>query len=59
MSFSYLKQQILFLRRCRSSRVVDKKRMIGKKWRADVEERHKRLLIPPPQGTKLHFIPQG
>jgi hypothetical protein len=27
--------------------VVDKKRIIGKKWRAEEEERHKGSLTPP------------
>jgi hypothetical protein len=29
--------------------VVDPKRIIGKKWRAEEEERHKGLLTPPPK----------
>jgi hypothetical protein len=31
------------------NRVVDRKRIIGKKWRAEEEEGHKGLLTPPPQ----------
>jgi hypothetical protein len=34
------------------NRVVDKKRIIGKTWRDKEEERHKGLLIPPPQKKK-------
>jgi hypothetical protein len=30
------------------NKVVDPKRIIGKKWRAEEEERHKGLLTPPP-----------
>jgi hypothetical protein len=33
-------------------RAVDKKIIIGKKWRAEEEERHKGSLPPPP--TKKH-----
>jgi hypothetical protein len=29
------------------NKVVDPKRIIGKKWKAEEEERHKRLLTPP------------
>jgi hypothetical protein len=36
------------------NKVVDPKRIIGKKWRAEEEERHKGLLTPPPQ-KKNHF----
>jgi hypothetical protein len=31
------------------NKVVDPKRIIGKKWRAEEEERHKGLLTPPPK----------
>jgi hypothetical protein len=31
------------------NKVVDPKRIIGKKWRAEEEERHKGSLTPPPQ----------
>jgi hypothetical protein len=31
------------------NRVVNPKRIIGKKWRAKEEERHKGLLTPPPK----------
>jgi hypothetical protein len=31
------------------NKVLDPKRIIGKKWRAKEEERHKGSLIPPPQ----------
>jgi hypothetical protein len=31
------------------NKVVDPKRIIGKKWRAKEEERHKGLLTPPPK----------
>jgi hypothetical protein len=35
------------------NRVVDPKRIIGKKWRAEEEERHKGSLTPPPQKKKM------
>jgi hypothetical protein len=31
------------------NKVVDPKRIIGKKWRAEEEERHKGSLTPPPK----------
>jgi hypothetical protein len=31
------------------NKVVDPKRIIRKKWRAEEEERHKGLLTPPPK----------
>jgi hypothetical protein len=31
------------------NRQVDPKRIIGKKWKANEEERHKGLLTPPPK----------
>jgi hypothetical protein len=34
------------------NRAVDKKRIIGKKWRAEEVERHKGVLTPPPQKKK-------
>jgi hypothetical protein len=42
------------------NKVVDPKRIIGKKWRAkEEEERHKGPLTPPPQkkmDTFIHYI---
>jgi hypothetical protein len=37
------------------NKVVDPKRIIGKKWRAKEEERHKGLLTPPPK-KKTQFV---
>jgi hypothetical protein len=36
------------------SRVVDPKRIIGKKWRAEEEERHKGLLTPKMAFNETH-----
>jgi hypothetical protein len=33
------------------NKVVNPKRIIGKKWRAEEEERHKGSLTPPPPHT--------
>jgi hypothetical protein len=37
------------------SKVVDPKRIIRKKWRAEEEERHKGALTPPPQKKKKYL----
>jgi hypothetical protein len=38
------------------SKVVDKKRMISKKWRAEEEERHKNLLTKKQQLSNIYRI---
>jgi hypothetical protein len=35
------------------NKVVDKKRIIGKKWKAKKVERHKGSLTPPPKKKQL------
>jgi hypothetical protein len=37
------------------NKVVDPKRIIGKKWRAEEEERHKGSLTPPPKKKNCTF----
>jgi hypothetical protein len=42
------------------NKVVDPKRIIGKKWRSKEEERHKGLLIHPPKkddGAIVAYVP--
>jgi hypothetical protein len=37
------------------NKVLDPKRIIGKKWRAEEEERHMGLLTPPPKRKKVIY----
>jgi hypothetical protein len=39
------------------NKVVDPKRIIGKKWRAEEEERHKGSLTPTPHPPKKLQLP--
>jgi hypothetical protein len=39
------------------NKVVDPKRIIGKKWRAEEEERHKGSLTPPKKSCGFESIP--